>query len=121
MDAANAPAAPPTLPTTTARHGVAILLAIVAGPLGFIVAGRWRRACVWYAIQVGLSALVVAAVLVGQPRLMWAALAVAGVTWLAVIADVWRRKPIQPWPRGWAVLVMCVGVSVLAQILTMKV
>jgi signal peptidase I len=108
-------------PPASERRIAGPLVAFLFGPLGHIAIGQWRRACGWYAAEVGLGASMFVAAFVGAPKVVWLAVLATLLIRVVMIADVWRLERIHPLPRARLVLVVGIGVAIFYEILGMKV
>lgn len=114
-------------PSTTAgtirseRRLAGPLVALLAGPLGHVAIGQWRRACAWYAAEVTSAAGGFIAAWRASPRLFWLALVTLVLIRVAVVVDVWRLPRLRPLPRGRLVAIVGVGVAIFYEILGVRV
>jgi signal peptidase I len=103
------------------RRVLAPLLAIIAGPLGHVALGYWRRACYWFGTVVALEAGAVAAAAGSQIRLFLGLFAAVIVVRLAMVIDVARleRGPQRPTAR--ALFLLCAGMALFYGLLAGRV
>jgi signal peptidase I len=123
MDSTASPgeAASPPVSTSSERRVAAPLVGLLFGPLAYIAIGRWQRAAVWYAIEVALGALAIAAAFLPVPKVMWLALLAFEVTRVVIAIDAGRLGRIHPLPRARLLAVIGVGVVLFYGILEMQV